>query len=474
MRPARLALAGLVVLFAAATCGEEGTAPAPSPGAGGTAATTASSGGHAHTTSSSSTGAAGAHTGSGGSAADGGPGGSGACGPIEKPAVIPDGWLPWTEWACKCPFWIPPDKDHMPKPVEWEPCGLPGLPGCRKMVTWWAKDNFAIGIAGLFKDGAGKPVLVVGRTAGDDWTQTIIADPDGPLYFAMMRPTNSATGCELGIPTTGGGRIGFAAWGDGTTAYVEDSPIDGLIWGQFPQFYPKVAPIRDATQDNWDWVTGAGWWLRGGTASGDVLFSPDFSTSKQLWPQPGSDMPSNWANLPQIIGNDVLFVTADPYRAAIMAYDNVHSVHPLVSYGDDMTRGASNLGTDGKDMVWSYGEGKQPFDHGYPKVSVMTAPYTTDPAKLQPRRVRADPGMWAGESFAVGCGYAGHRGTPARRAFLTRLSDGAAWVLDGGPNDSVTWPGVLGFTCDEVFVNLNLNTIARIKLDSLGPGLPPD
>jgi hypothetical protein len=345
------------------------------------------------------------------------------------------------------------------------------------MVNWWAKDNFPIGLAALLRDGSGKALLVFARASGDDWTQTVIADPDGPIQFAMMRPAHWSVGCQLGVPTSAAGRIGFSAWGDGTTQYVEDSPVDGLIWGDIADFHPRVAPIRDDSADRWQWVTGAGWWLRGSTKPArDVLYSIDFTASKQMWPVAVGGMASDWSSLPVVIGSDVVFIADDPYRSAVMAYDDLRGTHSLVSFGDDKTRGAMNVGTDGKDLVWTYGEGKQPLEHAYPTLSLMAAPYTTDPAALKPRRVRADQAVGGGESFIVGCGYAGHHGNPRRNDFIVRLADGAGWVLEGSEDGSVIWGDILGFTCSEVFVMLKdpVMSIVRIDLASLGPGLPPD
>ena len=59
-----------------------------------------------------------------------------------------------------------------------------------------------------------------------------------------------------------------------------------------------------------------------------------------------------------------------------------------------------------------------------------------------------------------------------------RLSDGVSWTLPGrlAPNGE-HWGNVLGITCDEVFATMDTDLTVRIlrfRLDSLGPGTPPD
>jgi hypothetical protein len=56
----------------------------------------------------------------------------------------------------------------------------------------------------------------------------------------------------------------------------------------------------------------------------------------------------------------------------------------------------------------------------------------------------------------------------------TRVS----WTFSGTPvADDLGWDTAVGFSAEELFVLANMGnevTIARIRLDSLGPGEPPD
>lgn len=133
---------------------------------------------------------------------------------------------------------------------------------------------------------------------------------------------------------------------------------------------------------------------------------------------------------------------------------------------------AANLGTDGIDMVWSEGEGKEPGQTAaeFPIRRIMTAPFTADPDQLEPRRLREQPGQ-IGEiwSWVVGCGYGAFDNQGQK--LVVRLRDGWMWIVP-------TYPGFsrpVGITCEHVILRDNkLGTLIRLRLDSLGAGLPPD
>jgi hypothetical protein len=161
-------------------------------------------------------------------------------------------------------------------------------------------------------------------------------------------------------------------------------------------------------------------------------------------------------------------------KAGINVWDANNGFRPFIRWNGDTSRGAGNLGTDGVDLVWSYGEGKGPGEEPYPIRSVMTAPYTTDPDAVVPRRLRSQlANDIALDSWKVGCGRAVHFGALGLQ--VVRLSDGWSWEIPYAPNRGIHTP--IGITCDEVFALGSVgdhSTIARVRLDSLGPGTAPD
>ncbi len=106
----------------------------------------------------------------------------------------------------------------------------------------------------------------------------------------------------------------------------------------------------------------------------------------------------------------------------------------------------------------------------------MTAPFTIDPAALKPKRLRSDPSVSMGsQGFQVACGRAAHGGGN-QPVVVVNLADGLSWLLPPALGSDVYFY-TIGLTCDHVYLSGQFGgrtNIARIRLDSLGPGLPPD
>jgi hypothetical protein len=59
---------------------------------------------------------------------------------------------------------------------------------------------------------------------------------------------------------------------------------------------------------------------------------------------------------------------------------------------------------------------------------------------------------------------------------VVRLSDGRTWIIDNQGIPNFSWGRALWITCTELFTQMNdgKSTVARIRLDSLGEGQPPE
>jgi hypothetical protein len=126
-------------------------------------------------------------------------------------------------------------------------------------------------------------------------------------------------------------------------------------------------------------------------------------------------------------------------------------------------------------------------DAPYPTRAIYTAPFTTVPGDLAPKRLRswAPTVIWNSYPPAVGCGYAvffhprpGNGTDPSgifRELLLVRLKDGRSWTLDAATPFVVdtAWDVPLAVTCSEIFAAVGFN-IRRVRIDSLGDGTPPD
>ncbi|MCP4643700.1 MAG: hypothetical protein GY851_24855, partial [bacterium] len=144
-----------------------------------------------------------------------------------------------------------------------------------------------------------------------------------------------------------------------------------------------------------------------------------------------------------------------------MSWNPQQGLRPLLRWYGDTTHGAGNFGTDGVDMVWTYGQGPEACKNDSDNPEVWTAPYTLDPDEVAAtaHRLRSDyRGMSGSYHYEVGFGYAGRGvgGLPAPyndALFIVRLSDGVSWTIPGAPDDNdLSWSGALGFTEEEIFV----------------------
>lgn len=127
----------------------------------------------------------------------------------------------------------------------------------------------------------------------------------------------------------------------------------------------------------------------------------------------------------------------------------------------------------------------------YPRLSIVVSPYAVSPAGLAPRVLRSDiTGYGLGTTaWVVGCGHAARQvilepsaGNFVNAMFVIRLSDGVAWELPDANDEPFAWRSPLAVTCDEVFALAEIRpggpstgffNVARIRLDALGPGIPP-
>jgi hypothetical protein len=155
----------------------------------------------------------------------------------------------------------------------------------------------------------------------------------------------------------------------------------------------------------------------------------------------------------------------------------------FVTFGNaNSAEGAADIGTDGTDLVWVQGSGGcSPQTLLYASASIMTAPFVTDPRQLHPRRLRSEIPNGVGVSrFVVNCGYAARQTANGIR--VVRLADGVSWQLSADGRLSWQWEIPIALTCSELFAQVSARPdggpgrtqYARVRLDSLGPGMPPD
>jgi hypothetical protein len=172
-----------------------------------------------------------------------------------------------------------------------------------------------------------------------------------------------------------------------------------------------------------------------------------------------------------------------------MVYTQRDGARTLLTFGDDVSRGVGAIATDGKDIVWFEGSGRDDPTKAFPVTTLMTSPFATDGAALRPRRLRSahSYSFGIGDSTVVGCGFVAYPAQLKERGvgtLVVRLADGVAWFL---PYDAVgssttwKWARALALTCTELFATVEVGdessheiAIVRARFDSLGPSIPPD
>lgn len=413
-----------------------------------------------------------------------------------RPASIPEGWRPWACWSQNpaCMVWIADDPETQAAPVEWEPCaaGSPAVQGCQQMTRPWPFDSYgAIGDTypsiprlDTFTSPAVLRLLRISvDSAGSDasYAEWVAAEPNGVVRYAIRKPFTPSANCAFQDYDLNEGMWIFAPKGDDTLP-VSESPLDGAML--IDVHAKEVALIyRDERPASSTWRAGRERLTR---RSGQDLHLHDLAVQDDVLLQsPSADaLSAHSTTRIQILGQRVVWEVSSSSTLGIRAYDPERGPHDLIRDLEDPTHGAGTPGTDGIDLVWMEGRGRQPGDVTYPVRDVMTSPFTTDPAALEPRRLRSDPSTSFGLSetgYRVACGHAAKTGETPQDVRIVRLSDGHAWQI---LHTELTWQSsaIVGLTCDEVFLVVQFwedgepmgSTIQRIRLDALGEGIPPD
>jgi hypothetical protein len=185
---------------------------------------------------------------------------------------------------------------------------------------------------------------------------------------------------------------------------------------------------------------------------------------------------------PVFVGDTLFLQVDDRAYARIKVYDPSTGLRDFVSFGNDVSANAADFGTDGKDMVWTEAFGRATVEDPWTTINIMTAPYTSEPSQIQKRRLRSEAHSLGAAPYVVGCGYASHEYSSTETGTrLVRISDGQSWRFTriADPSGGYAWlfNEPLAITCDELFIMFHHGydfQVARIRLDSLGPGAPPD
>jgi len=310
-----------------------------------------------------------------------------------------------------------------------------------------------------------------------DWASMgLVVEADGPVRQAFWRDYywKSATQVVLDMTSVAPGKSSwrFVEWIDGSHRVAPFGGDDTLL-------RPPILSDR----------------LQSDPQAASALVGADFyleiSHSMRVFRWDGTDMGvaahgtgAYWSQ--QWVGRTLLFALSSSPNYRVLRWTEHDGTRVLVGFAGDDSKGAATPGSDGMDLVWVQGEGLEDGSSIFPERWIMTSKYSTDPSEIQPRRLIRwlETPITSGEiPPPVGCGYAAFRYTlgfpigTEMGLLIVRLSDGISWTLPSpslSPPD--TWLDPIAITCDEVFARYKggyLETIRRVRLDSLGPGTPP-
>lgn len=392
--------------------------------------------------------------------------------PVPPPG-LPDGWEIERTYSKHCGVYVPKTKEKLPPRIRWEACPAIATPAgadCRLMAIEGDPADKAspagAEVAAVKADGS--VLLGAYRSVQPGWIYQFIVDADGPVHAAYL--LTDPHHCLLANPTIDGERYAMRVF-ESSSSYG-----GGFIAGEWASgaLGPRLAvhlPVANAHTP-----------YAGSFAIIDL--TTGFTLDQYSWTD-GAQLPSLWSAAkdnglqqgPPVFAGGAAFWPSDNLRyQKVKVYTPTAGVRDFLSAGMVTTHGFDDLGTDGKDLVWLELQGRSTETGPYDTLTIMTAPFTTEPVQVVPRRLRTEDGPGFGVSrFIVGCGYAARStGTHIR---VVRLADGQSWVLSNALTDPFGWSEPLAVTCTELFATIHTagaTRLARVRLDSLGPGVAPD
>jgi hypothetical protein len=391
--------------------------------------------------------------------------------PVPPPG-LPEGWEIERTYSKHCGIYKPKTKDNLPAPISWESCpsSAPAGAECRLMVPpdapFDVRNPGGAEVAAVNADGS--VVLVAYRSVQPGWGYRLVADADGPVHAAYLltdpRLCNFATPSLSGehyamrvfehAASTGGGIVASEWTSGGLSPRIAVHLSSASAHTPYAGPFAIVDLTAGFTLDQYSWADGAKLVSLWSAVQDNGLQQgiPVFASGAAFWPS---------SNL--------------RYHK-VKVYTQATGVRDLLSAGMVTTKGYGDLGTDGDDLVWIEAAGRTTETGPFDSYTIMTAPFTTDPAQVVSRRLRTEEGPdFDVVYFQVGCGYAARSNGAHIR--VVRLSDGQSWVLSNGLSDPFGWSAPLALTCTELFATVQVSGVtrlARVRLDSLGSGIPAD
>lgn len=392
-------------------------------------------------------------------------------------------WQSWTGWSDQCPIYVPGPGCELPSPIDWEPCPppVPQNIACKRMKNTWG--GTVSPFPKFWRDPTSGAGLILftreQHPSGSGSAVRLIAAVDGPVRMAQFYADYHNSECAYAEEDMSDGRYVLNAVSHKATT-TEQALLGATVETSAPLMLMQVQNPSTMFTSGFR-ISSA--WIAQLTLGAIKAWAWDLTTSAMVY-EAGKDPNGLQPHVPIVRGSDIFFSAGNLTLCGVMSWNPNDGVRPLLRRYSDSTWAAGTFGTDGKDMVWTQSQGANACNNDGPNPEVWTAPYTTDPVVLKAtaRRVRADVRGMSPDGYAVGFGYAARCdgfGSPQTPSLsIVRLSDGYRWTVPGNNTQTLHWNQPLGLTDQEVLVTGVManagSTIFRIRLDSLGPGTPPD
>lgn len=368
-----------------------------------------------------------------------------------RPAEIPENWERYDGYSKLCQHYLPKDAAWLPPPIRWKPCDVDASVSCRQIAEEPGQKN-SIG-AHASRRTSGEIAIAFARTSGG-LRYHLVADADGPTRFALLSASDR---CQVDRHRLYGERF--------TIALTEQGTLGGMLIGDVHSFTPRVATrFTDVVAHDMY------------PASFAILsLSNGHSFRSYRWSDGAFDAelvaPDGYQNDdPRSFEGGFTWTSDNGVDTKVRLYTPTGGARDLIRSGQ-LAVGDGSLGTDTVDMVWLRAYGRSSVGPKFSNVEIFAAPFTTDPSAVASRRLRSEEGTSVSvREFTVGCGYAA-RSTGADIRII-RIATGESWKLP----TLAGWSEPLVITCDEIFMRayFGFGTVARVRLDSLGPPIPPD
>jgi hypothetical protein len=387
---------------------------------------------------------------------------------------VDPGWRRFPDIPPGCDFQIAEDPDLAVGRFRFEPCPNRAS-GCRQLVVDWpfvgpGLYTLRMFDRGSFHDGHGYMNIVRSAPTALQYYERIILRDDGQVAVAtrILRSDGVRRTCLSPELFVGEGKWGAILALPGDSEDVLGPTV--VYGGELADPVGTVRRIVTLTEAEFGNPIDGLQRLRVGSSR-----MSGYDRSQEVWsigwdgdaralPEPPGDLSSD----DSVVGDAVFYSTLGVRNFISVA---VGSSPARVFIDPDDGSEAASLESDGVDMAWyqGYERGIDFLDFG--RVELWSAPFTTDPAELRPRRVTVRTRPVIGSDNMVGSSYVALL-AEVEGNVVVRLRDGVRWTVTPPPDRQF---GRFGYLGEEEFaiavvrppMSSDLETIQLIRYDAL-------